>query len=131
MYLDDMRHAKLVDVEFHAELDDHSLLPPNEARNNRYYLSLTYHAENIAGVWEIKFPRIMLPFCTFNLPVIISDYTGSAQIDLGFAKLPLDVDDENQYALAKLVEPKIHELTLPEIEKRLGYKIRIVEEGTK
>lgn len=86
-----------------------------------YYLSAIYEFENEAGVHRAIFPIELL-----NSPVISrEDWRCPGKIDLGFGELPLEGDPG--YTI-KTIREKVHDVTIEEIEKKLGYKIRIVKE---
>lgn len=91
-----------------------------------YYLSAIYEYENEAGVHRAIFPKIRLPIELLNAPVISrEDWRSPSKIDLGFGELPLEGDPG--FTIKTICE-KIHDVTIEEIEKKLGYKIRIIKE---
>lgn len=91
-----------------------------------YYLSAIYEFENEAGVHRAIFPKIRLPIELLNAPVISrEDWGYPRKINLGFGELPLEGDPG--YTIETIRE-KIHDVTIEEIEKKFGYKIRIVKE---
>lgn len=112
----------------------------------QYYLKLVYTVETDKDITEVTVPRVKLPVNDDILPNIDvhTDYDSygfplpqRARIKCGYgADLQLErgkVDDVNDdvYYVAKVLEEKTHELTLAEIEKKLGYKVKIVSDKKK
>ena len=101
--------------------------------NNKYYLSALLDQETKNGYYEVSVPRIRLPIsfdCHINCET--DTYFGvphhTVTIDLGFGDLYVEpFDDDNNYYTEKCLEEKVHEMTLAEIEKELGYKIKLKE----
>lgn len=109
----------------------------------QYYLKLVYTTEDDREIKEITIPRIKLPVNDDILPNIDvhHDYdplgyplTPRARIKCGYGgDLQLEkgkVDDTigDVYYVVKVLEEKTHELTVAEIEKKLGYKVKIVSD---
>ena len=99
-----------------------------------YYLSAKYMVEDKHSIREVDIPKIRLKLdeeC-FHIKTM-HDPHGCyrvANIDLGFGELPLDWD-KNEDGLAylyreKILQEKYTEMTMDEIEKKLGYKVKIV-----
>lgn len=105
--------------------------------NEKLYLSLIYKAENNLGVFEITIPKVLLDISTKHIPRLISrsssGYVFSKPenvLSTGKMVYFLDNDKNNSYMNIKQISKKIHEMTLSEIEKKLGYKIKIVNDET-
>lgn len=93
-----------------------------------YYLDITLLLEDIASIRELHMPRVELG--RFD-SCIIAPGDGiivKPAVDFGFGELPLAADKNGYNYTNKLVENKTRELTIAEIEKKLGYKIKIVNE---
>ena len=97
--------------------------------SGQYYLSAKYRVENEKSVREIDIPKISLG--------VMPDYLSIKQegdgpykdirANLGFGWLPLEPSGRmNAYFTETVLEEKTHEMTLEEIEKKLGYKVKIV-----
>lgn len=102
-----------------------------EPQSRYYFGKVVYQVEDERGIWEETYPRIRLPILQSTQPKIdiVHGIIGDiATIDLGFGELPLKMDDTKSYAERKLVKEKIHDMTIAEIEKKLGYRIKIVDE---
>ena len=103
--------------------------------NNKYYLSALLDQETKKGYYEVSVPRIRLPItfgCSINTET--DTYFGvphrTVTIDLGFAELSVEpFDDDNNYYTEKCIGEKVHEMTLDEIEKELGYKVKLKKEN--
>ena len=98
---------------------------------NGYFLSAVYIEENNSGIYEHIIPHMILPI---NESAIISEPCISREVrpdlyaDIGFGDLLLSPDKNGNYYYTKTIREKIHDLTLSDIEKKLGYKVRIVNE---
>lgn len=103
--------------------------------DGKIYLKLSYTYEDDDGIHEITFPKIDLGFyeeqipsydryiglCA-NKPFIRNRYGKS--FDLCSIEVP-DIKD-SVYCIDKLIKPAVKEMTLEEIEKKLGYQVKIV-----
>ena len=88
------------------------------------FMSLVYTYDDKDGGHEVTFPKVEFPFPTQNIPSI--DYYNGVTIDT-------TPDTEVFYKdgicyIDELVKPKTREMTLEEIEKMLGYPVKIVSE---
>lgn len=108
------------------------------------YLELVYEYENESGKYKLIIPKIDLEICTERLPKFSqeSGFINPRYIaDLGGIHYDLcstdvrcrDKDGKLRYVpdssyVTVLLEEKKHEMTLEEIEKKLGYKVKIVSE---
>lgn len=89
-----------------------------------YTLALTYRVESLDQVSEVHIPRVVLPFK--NDPITVEqNYTG-AWIDVGFGMTPILTGTNGTYFTTKVIKEKTKEMTLEEIEKKLGHKVKIV-----
>ena len=99
-----------------------------------YYLAATYRVETDHAIREIDVPKIRLDLDEkrFSIKVGHDPFSciKNAYANLGFGDLPLDfsVDEYGITSLYtdRLLEEKCTEMTLDEIEKKLGYKVKIV-----
>ncbi len=118
-----------------VELKDYELKV--DEKTKKLFLKLVYVAENEYGVFEITIPKVLLDISTKHVPKIISRSSS------GYICLPsenmlytdkmeylLGGDKDNSVCKIKKVEDKIHEMTISEIENKLGYKIKIVNDET-
>lgn len=99
--------------------------------DGRYYLKLTYIVENASEIAEITCPKVELPLipdkCIINHSTIFYGIVDPPKILLyNDVELTLFQDKKGMYYTKKVLEQKTHELTLDEIEKKLGYKVKIV-----
>ena len=103
--------------------------------NGTPYMKLVYEYNDEKGVHEVTYPKVQFPFETDCLPNIT--YEGfSFDVSLSII-MPYDEvmlfkgsagESEEGYFIDKITKPKIHEMTLEEIEKKLGYPVKIVSE---
>ena len=89
---------------------------------NGYYLSAKYTVDEEHRTKEVSFPKIVLPTCHAPLVLIgSSNMHGNDYIDIGFGELPVGAPP-----VEKVIKEKVQELTIEEIEKKLGYKVKVV-----
>ena len=117
---------------------------------NNWFMRLVYSYEDEKGVHKVIFPKVEFPFPTFSIPVPSNEaladrhYCGTGVkisynpcmfiSPLPITKLQKDTDrlaksigiDTPNYAFDIVTEPAVHEMTLDEIEEKLGYKVKIV-----
>lgn len=108
-----------------------------------YYLDVTYEYEDDKGYYEMHIPHVRLPFSEKKTPYIStigSNYFNGCKITYGDDELTLcegqtkhmdDLDLGDKYCAfytVKTLKEKRQEMTLEEVEKKLGYKIKIVSE---
>lgn len=92
-----------------------------------YYLAAKYRVEEEHRIKECIFPKIILPVDEYHAPLIhLSTCDDGRSIDIGFGDLPVPVPP-----IEKVIEEKVQELTIEEIEKKLGYKVKIVAKEDK
>ena len=99
-----------------------------------YYLTATYRVEDKHAIREIDIPKIRLNLDEKRFGIEIENDPllcyKTGKVDLGFGYLPLDWE-KNKDGLTYLftertLQEKYTEMTLDEIEKKLGYKVKIV-----
>lgn len=100
-----------------------------------YYLMAVYHHENEKGIYEVIIPKIRLFIRkepSMKIPLQrYGRYAETPTIDLGFGDCAILSDADGAMYMEKLIEEKIHDVTLNEIEKKLGFKVRVVSEKEK
>ena len=115
-----------------------------------WFLKLVYTYNDDKGKHEVIFPKVDLPFNQYSIPYYISDQERGEFIDManayqyeinyamchvrkGIVANPLTNEKLDPCTMADiLVEPKVHEMTLEEVEKKLVYKVKIVsDKGSK
>ena len=98
--------------------------------NSGYYLDLVYRVEDDKTVELYKLPRVRLPLKE-NDVTIRTDHDGFSYIshaNVGFGYLRLHPDKNGVQYTVETIETKTKEMTLEEIEKKLGHKVKIVSE---
>ena len=100
---------------------------------NGYYLSGKFRVEDKHSIRELIIPKIRLNTSANALHIKTDfnsyDPTQYAQVNIGFGYLPLDfatVDGVDIMFKETILEEKYTEMTMDEIEKKLGYKVKIV-----
>lgn len=102
-----------------------------------YYLDVTYEYEDNRGYYEMHFPHARLPFYEKDMPTLnrgmgIGWYSDSPNVSLydntlQLAKGKSKHEEKGEYYYTiKTLKEKHHEMTLEEVEKKLGYKIKLV-----
>lgn len=119
--------TNLKDVEFHKD------------KNGDCYLLLSYTVENSDGsIDQFTFPSVRLNICKHSFS-ITNDYDfDTTFIDCGFGKLALDCGQVKtregktikgvRFLKETIKEAPAKEMTLDEIEKKLGHKVKIVNQ---
>lgn len=113
-----MNNCKLILAEIRGDVD------------SGFYMKLVYTYTDELGKHELTFPNVELPFSQRGLPDIIQSMEGEAFL-IGEQKMRLFEgfvywSKEMHCFFDRITEPKVHRMTLEEIEKELGYKVEIV-----
>lgn len=103
------------------------------SQHGEYYLSAEYTRTTKTANSKITIPRIILPVSQDDFTISKDTFTDGAfvsmtytKIDLGFGKLLLD----SRFKMTEqIVEEFQVEMTIAEIERELGHKIKIVSGG--
>lgn len=111
---------------------------------DEWFMHLEYEYENDRGRHLVTLPKVAFPYSLWYTPNV--DFCQSmvklGLLDLASIKIsenlnlyegnvtdPLTNKTIKAFHTDIIVEPKIHDLTLEEIEKKLGYKVRIVPDA--
>lgn len=110
-----MKNIGLVDLELKYN-----------ARGNFYCLDATYELETDNEVRELKVHDIELPINPFCVELRqeccdINHFPPERTVDLGFGPLRFG------YCRERVVKEKVKEVTMEDIEKKFGCKIKIVK----
>lgn len=115
-----MRDLKLKDLQLYKELND------------KYYLSAVFDQEDETGFYEISVPKIDLEinasecYIKEDKTYIFSQPFHTVTVDFGGIELNARPSwEDKSFYNKKLISEKRREMTLEEIEKELGYKIKI------
>lgn len=100
--------------------------------DGKVYLKLSYTYKGEDGTREITFPKIDLGFYTEQIPSIENLLPSCVRIDNCYGQSfelcsveVLGIKDP-VCSVDKLIKPAVKEMTLEEIEKKLGYPVKIV-----
>lgn len=107
---------RLVDVKLNNDKDGPSL-------------ALTYLVETLDEVTELHIPRVVLTLKDGHITIREErrDYCCDlVTADVGFGMTHLLPGDDGSYFTTKVIKTKTKEMTLEEIEKTLGHKVKIV-----
>lgn len=131
-YRDTTRHSVSVTQRngVKIELQDVTL---NRKDEYGYSLALTYTINGPNTTHELHIPRIVIPQSPSFINIVNErDYIGdNYTIDIGWDNLRMYPDVAGAAFTIKAIEEKTKEMTLEEIEKKLGHKVKIVSKETK
>ena len=96
-----------------------------------YELDLTYRLDCPTATQELRIPRLLVPLNTDVIKIYgfgdcSSGFANEYSADLGFGEMKLLPDENGAAYIIKTIEEKPKEMTLDEIEKKLGHKVKIV-----
>lgn len=103
--------------------------------NGSYYMKLVYEYETESGFYRRTYPKVSFPVTLLRLPSInnIASYINPTYISLDDELIVCGADciiSGKEFKCVKfvdeLIKAKVHEMTLEEIEKKLGYPVKIV-----
>lgn len=117
---------------------------PFQDENNQWFLKLVYEYEDERGKFKRIFPKVLVPFPAFPTPLYRDICTGDISLEpyiCCFERVPLyqatcDLAMERGITTEDVVfdisiEEATREMTMSEIEKQLGYKIKLVNKESK
>lgn len=102
--------------------------------NGTYYMKLVYEYETESGFYRRTYPKVSFPVTLLNIPnTNFASYIHRAYISLDDELAICEADcivKGKEFSCIKFVDEllktKPHEMTLEEIEKKLGYPVKIV-----
>ena len=107
--------------------------------NEKPYMKLVYEYEDKAGIHEVIFPKVDFPLLCTHIPNCTRDefYNGISTgpyirndfkniLPIFKGSIPGLNNNKPFNYMDRIIKPKVHEMTLEEIEKELGYSIKIV-----
>ena len=121
----------MVITDMHTTKDTTVMLTGLELKNDvcGAYLDATYQIETPEEIKECHIPRICLPISIDGFKLKSEfDYVLRPKhtVDIGFGDMNLKPDKAGNTYYLKVLETKTKEMTLDEIEKKLGHKVKIV-----
>lgn len=116
---------------------------PYQTRSGEWHLELTYAYEDEKGEHNVIFPDVQCPFPTSAVPFpdttphAIGIFIRSCDYSIpGLEEIPLDIGycrlaqesgiTDQAYVFDIITKYFTREMTIEEIEKKLGYKVKIV-----
>ena len=119
------RNGKLKSLELYEERYNGEM---------HHFLKGVWEYETVTGRYELTIPKIDLGNSFYKVPEIACDLLRSDFFDIRQlhyipfrgTELPLRLDDRGNVSYIKELEKFEKEMTLKEIEKKLGYKIKLV-----
>ena len=119
------KNGKLKSLELYEEQYDGKM---------HHFLKGVWEYETVTGRYELTIPKIDLGNSFYEVPEITCDLLRGNFVDIGQLHnipfrgtvLPLRHDDRGNVSYSKELEKFEKEMTLKEIEKKLGYKIKLV-----
>ena len=111
-----------------------------QVENGTWYMGLKYRYEDESGIHERYYPKVEFPFFCGKLPSeeFSSDRFGRDELTISLFTNEVAVFRGNFWnrrsgqlmrdvcVVDNLIKPDVHEMTIDEIEKELGYKIKII-----
>lgn len=96
-----------------------------------YCLDITYRVEDDKEVREFNIPCLQLPLNphTFKIRNDCDEYSNFYIADVGYGPMKMFgtvARDRGECYTIKVLETKTKEMTLEEIEKKLGHKVKII-----
>lgn len=119
------RNGKLKSLELYEEQYNGEM---------HHFLKGVWEYETVTGRYELTIPKIDLGNSFYKVPEIecdsVCNYTSCVfqlyHIPFRGTELPLRPDEQGNVSYVKELEKFEKEMTLEEIEKKLGYKIKLV-----
>ena len=96
--------------------------------NGCYYLGAKYRIEDENSIRELRIPKMLLNVRPNNVIIRHDKLCLMPEVNIGFGYMPLVYEDPRNkiFYTETVIEEKTHEMTLDEIEEKLGYKVKIV-----
>lgn len=95
-----------------------------------YFLNAVYTVETGNRIEEHRLPRVSLPISTDRFAINYGGYPSIAcknfQAEIGFGYTTLGSNPDGHHYIVEHIKTKTKEMTLEEIEKKLGHKVKIV-----
>lgn len=108
-----------------------------DEKDGNYYLRLEYLCETESEIFKIIFPKVGvgIPLCGSRLRYRVRNEMDVVDCKMLFntpdAWHYLFPDEDGNVYYEEIISKKTHELTLEDIEKKLGYKVKIVSDEDK
>ena len=102
--------------------------------DGRYYFKVDFDYEDDYAYYKGKIERIPFDFRLYSIKMRNDDYFFNSKtkitVNLGMCEdMEIYPNNNGDYFTLTVVKEKIYEMTMEEIEKKLGYKVKIVSKG--
>lgn len=94
-----------------------------------YYLSAIYKIDDEDSIRELDIPKIRLKVDPHRVDISIdAEVFGERKANIGFGWCDIyhDGTKDEVYLTERILHQKVHEMTMEELEKLLGYKVKII-----
>ena len=100
--------------------------------DGRYFLRLDFDYEDSYAYYKGHIERIVFDFRLYSIKEEnVGWYNHKTSVDLGLGKdLTILPNKDGHYYTLTVVEQKVYEMTVEEIEKKLGHKVKIVTKSS-
>lgn len=120
-YNENFQNIKLKDASLNENI--------NTDGTKQFYLSLTYiYQDNKKNIHKIDIPKINLSLENPSLNLLSSNYP---KIDFGDMNFVIEKNEKGEILTDKIIKYHYEEMTIEEIQEKLGYKIKIVDKKEK
>lgn len=101
----------------------------NKDGTKQFYLSLTYiYQDNKKNIHKLDIPKINLLLENPSLDLSLFNYP---KIDFGDMNFVIEKNEKGEILTDKIIKYHCEEMTIEEIQEKLGYKIKIVDKKEK
>ena len=99
-------------------------------KNPCYSLDIKYELETPTEIREFHLPNVQIPLNAEHLWIGADRgcYGIYYDVDVGFGVTKLNRDSKGNAYYERVIQEKTKEMTLEEIEKKLGHKVKIVSD---
>lgn len=122
---------KIENVSFFTEENE----DPFNGKEKKYYLKISYIGRTLTKKFRVVFPKVRLDFsCQPKIVCSCNTCFSPPFINLNLEYMSLEKithNEEEIYCYLENLEEYPREMSIEEIEKELGYKIKIVNEKKK
>lgn len=120
-YNENFQNIKLKDASLNENI--------NTDGTKQFYLSLTYiYQDNKKNIHKIDIPKINFLFENPSIDLLLNNYP---KINFGDMNFVMGKNEKGEFLTDKIIKYHCEEMTIEEIQEKLGYKIKIVDKKEK